>query len=293
MAMLHLPLPSELVKKSNALARSKWQSESLWEQRIVALVASKVHEADEDFFTYRIPVAELTGVSDANLSGFQYEEIKKSILRLGKAAIYVPGKNPRNFMQYTIFAKCGYEDGFIVAGFHPDLKPHYLQLKGKFTEFSLMQFMMLPSSYSQKMFEFIKSWSGLPEKTILVDELHDFLDSPDSLRNDFRQFRTRVLEKSYKDIHEKTTLRFKWEPVKKGKRVESIRFIFSKSRREIAEATAKKLKQAKQSTANNKIVNEAVKCFNEKGSTCKTSDNKKKVCEICNEFINLNKTGEK
>jgi len=281
MAMLQLPLPSDLVKKSNALARSRWQTESLWEQRIVALVASKVHEADEDFFTYRIPVAELTGVSDENLGGNQYEEIKKSILRLGKAVIYIPGKNPRNFIQYTIFAKCGYEDGFIIAGFHPDLKPHYLQLKGKFTQYSLMQFMMLPSSYSQRMFEYIKSWAGTAATIVSVAELHDLLNTPESFRKDFRQFRTRVLEKAHKDIHDKTSLRFAWEPVKRGKRVESIRFIFSPGKRAITEATAKKNTQAKQSATSNKQFTAALECFGKKGRICTAQDNKPQICAMC------------
>ena len=157
MAMQQLSLPGELVKKSNAITRAQWQPESIWEPRIVALVASKVRTDDEDFFTYKIPVTELTGVSEQNLRGNQYREIAKSIEHLGKAIIRIQGNKPRNFRQYNIFSMCGYEDGYLIARFDPDLKPHFLGLKEKFTEYSLMQLLLLPSTYSQRLFEILKS----------------------------------------------------------------------------------------------------------------------------------------
>ena len=128
MAMKQVPLPGNIVKKSNAIARAKWQPESIWEPRIVALVASKVQENDEDFQTYRIPVAELTGLSDEKLQGKQYHDIKRSILHLRKAEIYIEGNKPRNFRSYGIFSMTGYEDGYMLARFDPDMKPHFLNL---------------------------------------------------------------------------------------------------------------------------------------------------------------------
>ena len=73
------------------------------------------------------------------------------------------------------------------------------------------------------------------------------LDSPASFRADFRQFRTRVIEKAHKDIHEKTSLRFEWEPVKAGRSVEAIRFLFAPGRKAIAEAETKKALEEKTS----------------------------------------------
>lgn len=281
MTVEQLPLPGGIVKKSNVIARASWQPKSKWEPRIVALVASKVRTEDEDFYTYRIPVTELAGVSDENLSGYQYQEIAKSIERLGKATIRIQGKNPRNFIQYTIFAKCGYEDGYLIVGFHPDLKPHYLQLGKHFTEFNLFEYLLLPSSYSQRMFEILKSWAGLPEVILSVAELHEMLNTPESIRKDFRQFRTRVLEKAHKDIQEKTRLRFEWEPVKAGRSVESIRFMFGPGRRAIAEAEQQKAKEAKKSRLATQRFLRAAECAKGKQGNCATQDNKPIICKMC------------
>lgn len=281
MAEEQLTLPGEIVKKSNAIARASWHPKSKWEPRIVALVASKVRTDDEDFYTYRIPVTELVGVSDENMSGYQYQEIANSIERLGKATIRIQGKNPRNFIQYTIFAKCGYEEGYLIAGFHPDLKPHYLQLGRHFTEFNLFEYLLLPSSYSQRMFEVLKSWANRPEVTLAVAELHEMLNTPESIRKDFRQFRTRVLEKARKDIPEKTRLRFEWEPVKAGRSVESIRFLFAPGRKAIAEAEQQKAKETKKSRLENQRFLRAADCAKGKKGDCTAQDNKPIVCKMC------------
>lgn len=283
MAGRQLPLPGTIVKKSNAIARARWQPESIWEPRIVALVASKVRESDEDFYTYRIPVIELTGISDENLSGYQYQEIAKSIERIGKVTISIQGENPRNFVQYTIFAKCGYEDGFLIAGFHPDLKPHFLKLKDQFTAYNLFEYLTLPSTYSQRIFEFLKSWSNAPEVIVSVSELNEKLNTPKSIRNDFAQFRLRVLEKAHKDIFEHTSLRFEWEPIKVGKRVEKIRFIFG-ARRALAEKIKADAKKKKRQRLADQRLLRAIDCAKKKNGVCSAADNVRIVCRVCSEF---------
>lgn len=284
MAKKQLTLPGEIVKKSNAIIRARWQPESIWEPRIVALVASKVRATDEDFFIYRIPVAELAGVSGEQLQGSQYKEIAKSIEHLGRAIIRIEGNKPRNFRQYNIFSMCGYEDGYLIARFDPDLKPHFLSLKENFTEYNLIQFLKLPSTYSQKLFEILKSWSRLPEILLSISELHEMLSTPQSFRTDFRQFRIYVLEKAHNDILKHTTLRYEWKPIKKGRAVVAIRFIFSQKRS--LPVLKQKEDNARQKLVekNNDIGKAAVECSQKKNGRCTRQDNKPEVCKYCMQF---------
>lgn len=290
MAMQQLSLPGELVKKSNAITRAQWQPESIWEPRIVALVASKVRTDDEDFFTYKIPVTELTGVSEQNLRGNQYREIAKSIEHLGKAIIRIQGNKPRNFRQYNIFSMCGYEDGYLIARFDPDLKPHFLGLQEKFTEYSLMQFLLLPSTYSQRLFEILKSWDDKPEVEISVFDLHEMLNTPESMRKDFRQFRTRVLEKAHKDITSKTDLYFEWEAIKKGRSFIKVRFIFARKRALPVAEKKEKNELQKQSRKNTAIFKAAVACFKEHGPGCTGGHQKTEICEACKRLASKEKS---
>ena len=283
MAGRQLPLPGTIVKKSNAIARAQWQPQSIWEPRIVALVASKVRESDEDFQTYRIPVTELTGMSDEDLRGNQYRDIERSIAHLGKATIRIEGKKPRSFRQYGIFSMCGYEDGCLIARFDPDLKPHFLNLKAQFTAYNLFEYLTLPSTYSQRIFEFLKSWANVPEVIISVVELNEMLNTPPSFRKDFKAFRIRVLEKSHKDIHEKTSLRFEWEPIKVGKSVEKIRFIFG-DRRALSEKVKEDAKEKKRQRLADQRLLRAIDCAKKKNGVCSAADNVRIVCRVCSEF---------
>ena len=283
MAGRQLPLPGTIVKKSNAIARAQWQPHRIWEPRIVALVASKVRESDEDFQTYRIPVTELTGMSDEDLRGNQYRDIERSIAHLGKATIRIDGKKPRSFRQYGIFSMCGYEDGCLIARFDPDLKPHFLNLKAQFTAYNLFEYLTLPSTYSQRIFEFLKSWANVPEVIISVVELNEMLNTPPSFRKDFKAFRIRVLEKSHKDIHEKTSLRFEWEPIKVGKSVEKIRFIFG-DRRALSEKVKEDAKEKKRQRLADQRLLRAIDCAKKKNGVCSAADNVRIVCRVCSEF---------
>lgn len=282
MADIQLPLPGEIIKESNAIARARWQTQSIWEPRIVALVASKVREEDEEFHTYKIPIRELTGLEPEHLSGDQYREIAESIKRLAKSSVLIKGKG-RNFRCYNVFSMCGYENGILIARFDPDLKPHYLQLKSQFTTYNLWEYLALPSSYSQKLFEYLKSWSQVQggEVIIPVSELHLILDTPESFKKDFWQFRRWVLDKAYKDIKEKTTLRFEWKPIKVGRSVESIKFTFGQKKISIAKSEKEKAKEEKARRITNQRFRRAAECSKLKKGNCYVPDNKPVICKLC------------
>ena len=149
-----------------------------------------------------------------------------------------------DWTKYNVFSRCRFrkKEGILELGFHPDLIPHYLQLKKNFVQYNLIEYLTLSSLYSQKVFEILKSWANRSEITILIPELHVALSVPESLRIDFAAFRRRALEKAYKDINEKTSLRYEWEAIKTKNKVTAIRFIFSqKDRMIVQKATIQKL----------------------------------------------------
>ena len=279
MAEQQLTLPGEIVKKSNALARAKWSVESVWEPRMVALVASMVRKDDEDFCTYRLPISE---VVREKIDGRTYARVASVVDNIMGRVITIP--DPKGWTKYTVFSKCRYiaGEGVLELGFHPDLKIHYLGLQKNFTKYSLLEFMMLPSIYSQRLFEVLKSWDDKPEKVIQLTDLHEMVGAPPSLRKKYPDFRRKVLEKAHKDIRKHTNLSFEWEPIKKGRKVDSIRFVFSTPRKAQLEEKKKTETQTKQSQKMNKLFIKAVECW--KSENCQF-DEKSKVCEVCRKHI--------
>ena len=225
------PIPaSPIVRISNALARAKWSPASVWEPRLIALVASKVHSDDLDFKTYEIPISELILNSEKVLSGKTYNEVSTIVNNVMGKVLHIQGDDGI-WTKYALFSMSRYNpvSNMLEVRFDPGMKEHYLNLQKNFAKYSLLEFLLLPSVYSQRLFEILKSWCDKPEVELTVSYLKTILEVPKSMKN-FAEFRRRVLEKAYSDITKYTSLRFEWEPIKKGRSVELIRFVFTKKR---------------------------------------------------------------
>ncbi len=239
MNQLPIILPSGIVKKSNDFIRSKLMINNVLSGRILAVAASTVRLDDEDFHTYKVSVSHF--FPDFNAGGDNYSQLKQSVIELSKGRIEKKiGLN--DYAYYALFSKISYRKGYIEYRFDPDLKPFFIGLKEHFTKYSLLEFLCLPSVYSQRLFEILKSWSSYPEVIITLNDLQNTLDVPPSFLRDFTNFRLRTLDKAYKDINEKTSLKYEWEAIKNKNKVTAIRFIFSQQNRMMAQkATIQKL----------------------------------------------------
>lgn len=231
MAERQLILPGDIVKISNAAARAQWPSCSVWEKRLVAHVASLVRSDDVDFHEYEIPVKQI--LQDSDKGGKIHKVVDDVCKALMSRVIKIQRPDINGWEMYNVFSRCIYDgkNGTITARFDPGMRPHYLDLKCFFTEYGLIEFLLLPSTYSQQLFTLLKSWDDKPNVTFDLSYLHKQLDVPDSFKANFAAFRRRVLEQAQKDIHKSTKLRFTWEPIKKGKAVVQIRFEFAQKRR--------------------------------------------------------------
>ena len=273
MAQRQLVIPGPVVKKSNALARASWSVKSVYEPRLVALVASRVRVEDQDFQDYEIPLSELLGGA---VDGRTRQLVAEVVEGLLGRVLTLP--RPNGWAKCNVFSWCEYDSkaGCIRARFDPGLKEHYLNLQSQFTQYSLMEFLMLPSTYSQRLFEVLKSWSSLPEAVISLADLFEMLDVPVSLRANFKDFRRRVLEKAHKDISSQTGLRYQWEAIKQGRAVAAVRFTFG-----TRSAQASEKKNQAQRSKDNALLKKAVACF--KSGSCSPRSNKQ--CEICKRLV--------
>lgn len=284
MAMQQLTLPGEVVKKRNELIRSRINIANVDGSRILANLIACVRHDDTQFKdAYRVSVKDF--LSDQG--GGSYARIKGICRELVKATAEMEEPDPVNpngnpvFRARPFFSDLVYSKGVIEASFNEKMRPLLLDLRRCFTQYNLMEYLSLPSLYSQRLFEILKSWANAPEVILSVAELHRLLDTPPSFRADFKALRVYVLEKAHKDIQGKTSLRYEWEPVKAGRSVESIRFMFAPGRKAIAEAEQTKAKETKQKRLESQRIQRALECAKEKKGECATQDNKPIICKAC------------
>lgn len=220
----------KIVKKSNDFVRYRLNIQDLLAVRILACLASIVREEDMDFRELSISAKAIL----EHAGGANYKSLKTACDRLLGCILERKLDEKGGFQKYTLFSTIGYRNGVIFAKFHPDLKPFFLGLKSNFTKYDLKEFLLLPSLYSQRLFEYLKSWDDCSERVEEIQTVYVMLGIPDYARRNFKEFRRRVLDKAYQDILGKTSLRYEWEAIRKGtgktSPVTAIRFVFSEGK---------------------------------------------------------------
>lgn len=285
MGTQQLTLPSEIVKKDNRLVRSKITISNVEASRILANLVACIHTDDKTLKrVYRVVVKDFL----ADTSGRGYARVKGLCRELAQATVELEEPDPDGphpiFETGAIFSRIVYRKGIVEAEFNGHMAPFLLDLQQCFTQYSLIEYLKLPSIYSQRIFEILKSWSRMPEVVISMAELHRMLDSPSSFRANFKEFRRWVLEKAHKDITAHTSFWYEWEPVKAGRSVEAIRFLFAPGQKAIAEEAQQKAKADKQRRLQAQRMGRALDCAKAKGGDCRTMDNKPIVCKACRQM---------
>lgn len=287
MAKEELSVPGTLVKKSNSIIRTRITVKSVEASRILAHLVACIRTDDEKLQqAYSVAAKDIIPY----IGGENYKRIKGTCKELAAAFAETEESDPDGphpiFTAQPFFTRIRYKKGVITATFNPFMQPYLLELKGCFTVYNLTEYLSLPSLYSQRIFEITKSLANSKdgEAIISMADLHRFLDSPKSFQANFKDFRRFVLEKAHRDITEKTSFRFEWEPVKVGRSVEKIRFIFSGGKKTLAQKEQEKAKEEKAKRLQAQRIRRALECAKLKQGDCRKMDNKPIVCKVCRYF---------
>lgn len=282
-----LSIPGTIVKKSNSIIRTRITIKDVEGSRILAHLIACIRTDD-------VQLKEAYAVSAKDIlphvGGGDYRRIKATCRELTAAFAETEEPDPDGahpiFRARPFFTDVTYRKGIIAATFNPLMRPFLLELQGCFTTYNLAEYLALPSLYSQRIFEVVKSLANSKggEAIVSMSDLHRFLDTPKSIKNNFAEFRRGVLDKAYKDIHEKTQLRFEWEAVKAGRSVEKIRFIFGGGRKALAQKELDTAKEEKKRRLQGQRMLMATDCAKAKAGDCRTMDNKPIVCKLCRDL---------
>ncbi|WIG25099.1 replication initiation protein [Bacillus toyonensis] len=223
---------NNIVSKSNTLIEANSRL-NLVEQKMLLCLASNIEPNDRDFKTYTFPIKQfhdLLGLSGSTkyteLSKITKELVSKVIeIRIGEELIQV------SWLSSAIYNK---NKGTIDLRFDPLLKPFLLELSSKFTSYRLANVVKLKSTYAIRIYELLKQYEHIKERTISLENLRYYLDAIDVYPN-YANFKQRVLKPSQKELNQKTDISFEFEEIKSGRKVKKIRFIIRSQKRKSAD----------------------------------------------------------
>lgn len=213
---------NNIVSKSNTLIEANSRL-NLVEQKMLLCLASNIEPNDRDFKTYTFPIRQfhdLLGLSGST----KYTELSKITKELLSKVIEIRAGEELIQVSWLSSAIYNRNKGTIDMRFDPLLKPFLLELSSKFTSYRLANVVKLKSTYAIRIYELLKQYEDLKERTISLENLRYYLDAMDVYPN-YANFKQRVLKPSQKELEQKTDISFEFEEIKLGRKVQKIRFI--------------------------------------------------------------------
>lgn len=224
---------SETVKAKNSVFQWKWykRPKDKYQRKIFSIVVSKIRTDDNELKLFDIPISEVLRNHNRPIQNIEYSAIKKAALALQFNGLVIADDNKKTFYATSFFNYCEYENGHLFLQLNDELKGYFLGLKKLFTQFSLNEFLSLPTDYSMDLFGLLSSFKNLGSQTFGIDEIRKRLDVRKKAMNDYAEFKMRILEPAIKAINKLTSLKVSYrefsngiEGVIKGRKVTHLLF---------------------------------------------------------------------
>ena len=218
------------IERSNELNKFVPKGWTLTEVRLLAIYQAKINARNPESKTVTFPLdifCEIMEIKRLNIT-----QMKKTICSLLSKPIFLP--NDKNgFIGISLFTDCEVyqEDGqwLVKIECHSKALPYMFEMKRNYFTYELWNALNLNSINQIRMYEILKQYEKIGERTIEIEDLKSMLDIRKDQYSFFKDFRVRVLEACQKALEDYTDIKYTFETIKKGRKIHALRFIITKN----------------------------------------------------------------
>jgi plasmid replication initiation protein len=233
----------KLVVKSNYIVEASYKL-SLGEQRVIYVLTSMIQFNDEDFKPYKFTVKEFTEILGTK-SKDMYKQVAEYVEGLRDRDLTIIKEKSILKTKWLSSAEYFTDDGYVELEFSPKLKPYLLLLKERFTQLNLSQMVSFTSQYSGRIYELLKQYGQIGERTFKVEDLKRILGIQSNEYKLYGDFKRKILNKSKQEINDNSDLYIDFEEIKEVRKVVTIKFIIkNKPGKAVDEIAITKVKAA-------------------------------------------------
>jgi len=227
---------NDLVVKSNSLVEARYKL-SIWESRVFAKMVTMINKDDKEFATYEIGIRELMRFFETKAHN-DFERIKEVPEMLVKRTIKVPiideGKEAflvANMISSAIIPRDEElrKDSILKLSFDPKLKPYLLELKEKFLKYDIKNVLRISSPNSIRVYELLKQYEKIGYRVIKIETLKKILGIEGKYKR-YNHLKDRVIKQAEKDLGKYTDICFKFDEIKRGRKVIALKFYIYKNK---------------------------------------------------------------
>lgn len=223
-----------LIEKRNVLNEIRSNNMNLQELRFFSIYLAKINARDISTRIVRFPIKDFQKIMD--MIRLNITQLQHTIDSLLCKIVSLPLENG-GFTKFQLFKQCRFDkdengDWYIEINAHDEALPLMFEFKDKYFTYELWNALRLKSSNQLRMYEILKQYEKLGERTILLDELKGLLGLNVSDYPRYDNFKMRVLDSSQEALSTYTDIKFTYEPVRKrgkGGKINAIRFIISRN----------------------------------------------------------------
>ena len=238
-----------VVKQDYKLVNARYKLNTS-EIKFIMTAIAQINTDDDEFKEYEIKVSEL----EEKFQTKQNETILKQFAKkLLAKPLEVPTEN--GWVVLNWFADIEYVRGqakFKVS-ISKKLKPYLLNLKKRFVKYNLRYILPLASNYSIRIYQLLKEYEKIGNRTFAVEELQDILKVPNSYKKKYNDFKKRILKVAQKELQEYTDIYFEYEEIKTVRKVTHIKFLIFENPK-IKKSPLKQEKEPIKSKSSNKTL---------------------------------------
>jgi plasmid replication initiation protein len=220
---------SKEIVRSNAFINGKYKF-SLMQTKILLLLSSQIKKGDQPGKLYTLPLSSML----ASFNTRNNKAVVDNAKALQHKTVEVPSLNKHGkeyISSITLLTKVMYPkdySGNLYIEIHSDLKPHFLDLKEKYSKYLLDYVWDFKYEHSIRIYEMLKEYWNIGKKNryFAQSEFKHKLGIADSYKrknakgeivDNFKDLRVNVLEKAVQDFERCADITFEVEPKKKGR----------------------------------------------------------------------------
>lgn len=179
---------------------------------------------------------ELIGVKRINA-----KELKQRINHLAVMVTIEDDGDPRHFVSISLFEKAECiqdDDGMWQVDLMctPSALKYFFNIDNMgYLRYKLHAVIHLTSRYSYLLFMYLERNRFRGSWEVGVNELRDFLGCSDDQYRSFKIFNNSILKRCKKELEVKTSCRFTYETIRKGRNVTGVRFSINQLPKELAD----------------------------------------------------------
>ncbi|MBQ1778955.1 MAG: replication initiation protein [Acidaminococcaceae bacterium] len=220
------------VRKANQLIQKNRFDMTVREQRLLLYCISRIKPTDKGGELYKIKIRDVCRASGISreIDGEAYKAVYDALKKLDSFNFTLIDENNKKdiFVHWIRDTEIDRNPGgFISFRFDPKITPYLFNVRKYFTQYELGNVMQMKSVYGIRLYELVKSYENIHEKTFDLRELRYLLGAEEKSYDRYSNLKQKIIDPAINEILAYSDLKVTAIEVKQGRKVTGIKFVIS------------------------------------------------------------------